>query len=678
MIFSYTWLQGFFTRKLPAPKTLGDLLAMRAFEVETIEKKGGDTLLDVNILPRRGDCLGHRGLAREIGAMTASKVSPMQGSPLKIQRGILSRLQVKVSPSELVPRYSALVVEGVRIMKSPQWIKEKLEALGMNSINNVVDITNYVMLELGQPLHAFDYDKIKNHSMTVREAREGEEVVTLDDNTFSVPKGTLVIENQKRLIDLAGIKGGKLSAIEDSTKNIVFQAAVFQPSRIYRTKKRLGYTTPAAETYIKGVDPEGTMKALERAASLLLKFGGGRPVQLIDLYPKKRLETKIRLSVSDFAKILGCQIPFLEIRRILGSLEFTIRKQGTDGLEVSVPTFRPDVALPEDVVEEVGRIYGYENIAEVFPTLPITPAQENEKLLVQDRIKDSLREAGCTEVYTCSFIGEKDIATFQYAPEEKAKLVELENPFSEDVKYLKPNGIDNLLKIVALNNKNYGKKDIAIFEIGTEFSKTPKGVLEQEYIAGIVAPGAGPMRDAYAQAKGIVDLIMERNGVPGVWYDDFQQSPETPKISTWDVARSAEIKIDGDELGFIGAVSPRVLSALKIDRPVVAFEIDFKALLSHIVEETEYQPIPRFPAVFRDIAVVVPSGTKIGDILETIQVAGKELVRDVDLFDTYEQSFAFHIVYQAEDRTLTGKEVDSLHNCITQALEEHEGWEVRK
>ncbi|OHA67162.1 MAG: phenylalanine--tRNA ligase subunit beta [Candidatus Wildermuthbacteria bacterium RIFCSPHIGHO2_02_FULL_47_12] len=679
MIFSYTWLQEFFTRKLPTPKALSELLAMHAFEVESVEKKGDDALLDVNILARRGDCLSHRGLAREIGAITASKVSPVQNSPVKIQKGDLPRLQVTVTSFDLVPRYSALVVEGAQIMKSPQWLKEKLEALGMNSINNVVDITNYVMLELGQPMHAFDYDKIKNHAMAVREAREGEKVLTLDDTTFSVPKGTLVIEDQKRLIDLMGIKGGKVSAIDSDTKNIIFQAAVFHPSRIYRTKKCLGYTTPAAETYIKGVDPAGTLHALERAASLLLKFGGGKTVQLVDIYPKKRATWKIRLALSDFSKILGCQIPFLKIRKILESLEFGVAKQGTDALEITVPTFRPDVALLEDVVEEVGRIYGYENIAGVFPVLPITPAQESENILVQDRVKDALQEAGCTEVYSYSFIGEKDLALFQYTAEEKAKLVELENPFSEDIKYLKPNGVDNLLKIAALNSKNYGKKDMKIFELGTEFSKTPKGVLEQEYIAGVIAPCAQSIQEAYAQAKGMVDLILERNGIAGVWYDDFQQSPETPAISAWDVAMSAEIKIGADEIGFInGAVSPRVLSALKIDRPVVAFEIDFAALFAHIIQETEYQPIPKFPAVFRDIAVVVPGGTKIGDILETIQIAGKELVRDVDLFDTYEQSFAFHIVYQAEDRTLTSKEVDALHARIIQALEAHEGWEVRK
>src|SRR3989338_6985287 len=226
MIFSYNWLQEFFAKKLPKPNILGDFLAMHAFEVETVEQKGGDALLDVSILPRRGDCLSHRGLAREIGAIIQSKVTPIQSPSIKLQKGTLARVQVKVTALNLVSRYSSIVIEGVNIMKSPQWLREKLESFGMNSINNVVDITNYIMLELGQPMHAFDYDKIKNHAMAVREAREGEKVLTLDDTTFSVPKGTLVIEDQKRLIDLMGIKGGKVSAIDSDTKNISFQAAV--------------------------------------------------------------------------------------------------------------------------------------------------------------------------------------------------------------------------------------------------------------------------------------------------------------------------------------------------------------------------------------------------------------------------------------------------------------------
>src|SRR3989344_2063010 len=288
MIFSLNWLQELVKTQLPKPEALADDLALHVFEVEGTEKKGDDVFLDVTILPQRADCLSHQGLAREICAIEKKELQELEYVPLKVQKGNLPSLKVVIESSDFVQRYAALVVEGVVLAPSPQWMQKRLESLGINPINNVVDITNFVMLELGQPLHAFDFGKIQGNFMRVREARSGEKLELLDDTEMVFQKGVLVIEDEKRLIDLAGIKGGKASSIGKTTRNVVLQAAAFDPKKIYQTVKLINYRTSAADMYSHGVDPNLAETALARAAFLLNKFGGGKIVQFIDIYPKKR------------------------------------------------------------------------------------------------------------------------------------------------------------------------------------------------------------------------------------------------------------------------------------------------------------------------------------------------------------------------------------------------------
>ena len=685
MLFSVNWLNEHIQGQLPAPDKLEQLLNMHIFEVEKKERKKGDWIFDVAVLTHRGDAVSHRGLARELAALLKRQMRKLPLKPLKKEKGSLPSLTIKVQSRE-VYRYSAVVLEGIHIGTSPQWLKDRLELLGINSINNIVDITNYVMLELGQPLHAFDFDTLREHQMIVREAKEGEEIETLDDLIFKLPKGTLVIEDKGRIIDLAGMKGGKCSGIKRNTRNVVLQAASFSGKRIYKTKKQLGYTTPAADIYIHELDPNATQEALERAVELLSKLGEKvKVVQVVDIYPKKTVAKKLLLDQTLLQRYLGISLPKTVVTQILQRLGFKVKSQ-RNKWEVIVPTFRQDITLPQDLIEEVARIYGYEKIAPVFPITSLSPSAENPIVRFKERVQNALVEAGFTETYNYSFIGERDLKTFQYAPINRASLVGLKNPYSEEYKYLRPNLIENLLKIVGENARRLVDKDIRVFELGKAFQNTKGKVVEWHLAAGVLSLSLKDDQTAFAQAKGVVDFVLSRLGIADSWYDSFVATPLHSSASLWHKKKGAEIKVGQKKIGFLGIVAPHITANLKLKGSVAAFSLDMQELLPLLTQEWQYRTIPRFPAVLRDLAVLVPYGTKIAEVMNIMHIAGAKLIEDIDLFDMYEgehipggqKSLAFHIIYQSQHKTLTAKEADSVHQKIISALEKNPAWEVRK
>jgi len=684
MLFSVNWLKEHIQGQLPAPDKLEQLLNMHIFEVEEKERKNGDWIFKIAVPTHRGDAISHRGLARELAALLARQMKKLSLKPLKKEKGSLPPLKIMVRSYD-VYRYSALVLEGIRIGRSPQWLKDRLELLGINSINNIVDITNYVMAELGQPLHAFDYDTLRGHQMIIREAKEGEKIETLDDLTFTLPKGTLVIEDKNRLIDLAGIKGGKYSGIQDNTKNVVLQAASFSGRRIYKTKKQLGYTTPAADIYTHELDPNITMEALERAVELLSKLGKVKVVQVVDVYPKKRVAKKLLFDPTLLKKYLGVFLPKTAAKQILQRLGFKVKNQ-RNRWEITVPTFRQDITLPQDLIEEVARMYGYEKIVPIFPVTSLSPSLENPAVRFKERVQNALVEAGFSETYNYSFIGEKDLETFQYAAIDKVSLVGLQNPYSEEYKYLRPNLIENLLKVAGENTRRFLNKDIRIFEVGKAFQNTKGKIAEWHLQSGVLALSKKDDQTAFAEAKGVVDFVLSRFGIAGPWYDSFVATPLHSRTSLWHGKKGAEIKVGQKKIGFLGIVSPKITANLKLKGSCAVFSLDIEKLLPLFTQEWQYRAIPRFPAVLRDLAVLVPRTTKVVEVMNVIHAVGAKLVEDIDLFDMYEgehipdgqKNFAFHLIYQSQQRTLTAKEVDSVHQKIISALEKNPSWEVRK
>lgn len=665
MLFSYNWLKEYI-QNLPKPEKLAELLTMHSFEVAEIKKEKGDYIFNVDVLPNRGhDCLCHLGIARETAAITGAKLKYPETAEIKEVKGKIKPLNLKINCPKLVPRYSAIVIEGITIKKSPQWLRDRLEAVGIRSINNIVDLTNYVMLETGQPLHAFDYDKIKDKKMILREARKGEKVITLDDAQRTLDNGMLVVEDKKRLIDLVGIMGGKLSEVDSKTKNIILQAGNFDRRTIYVTTRELNHKTDASNIYIQGIDPNLTMPALERCLFLLKKLSSGKVVQTIDLYPRKTQPKKIKLEINRVEKLLGGKISEKEIVDILKRLDFEVKKMAKNSLLVQIPTSRIDISLPEDLIEEIGRIHGYEKIKPDFPLAPLIPARRNINIFWENNAKNILKELGFAEVYNYSFISEKEAEILGY----KKETIEVANPVSIEQKYLRPSLIPGLLKNAKENLKFFDK--IKIFELGKIFgAEQGRGFKERNIVAGLISDG-----DFY-QLKGMVEAFLNKVGIPRVNYAEHE----------WHSQKCAQIKIGKETVGFLGEMPAEILKELKVEGKMFLFEIDFGNLIRICREECEYKAIAQFPASTRDLSLLVPKKVRVSEALEEIKKVSNFLVQDISLFDIYEgkeipagkKNLAFRITYQAEDRTLKSKEIEELQQKIIKILEKNPGWEVRR
>ncbi len=657
MNFSYNWLKQYV--RLPKPEKLAEILTMHAFEVESIKKIKGDYVLDIDVLPNRGpDCFSHIGIAREIAAITDVKLN-VPKSKLKEDKKVKAKdvFSVFVEDKKDCIRYTARVIVDVEVKESPKWIKERLIACGLKPINNIVDAANYVMLETGQPLHAFDLNKISKGKIIIRRAKKGEKIVSLDGERYDLNNDILIISDSEAPLAIAGIKGGKKAEIDKKTKTIILESANFNSRVVRLGSKELGLRTDASWRFEHKIDPNLTEVAINRVAEIIDDIAKGKVASgLIDIYLIKAKPKKIKLDIDYVEELLGIRISEKDVKSILERLGFKYVK----GI-VEVPAFRLDIVLPEDLIEEIGRLYGYEKIASVFPVASLIPPKRNFEIFWEDVSKNILKELGFTEVYNYSFV--KD--SFGYNDNE---IIELKNPMSLEQKYLRPSLIPGLLKNADDNFKNFNQ--IKIFEIGKVF--TIKG--EKNMLSGLIAKKNGNKSDFYA-LKGVVDSLLNKLGISDIYYDDYGATPEDSKISVWKKGSTAEIKTNGEEIGFLGRIGKSVV-----------FDIDFEKLRKLCSEEHEYQPISQFPAAIRDLAILVPMNAKVVDVLNKINIAGGSLVRDVDLFDIYEgegipggkKNLAFHIIYQAEDRTLTAKEIDKIQNKIIKALEENPRWEVRR
>lgn len=703
MIFSYNWLQSFFKpafakalagkQKLPKPEKLAELLTMHSFEVKEVKKTDNDWVLDIDVLPNRAsDCFSHAGVAKEISAITGLIYRGLT-SIIREDKRLKAKdfVNIEVKDKKSCLRYTAGVVIDVKVSPSPKWIQDRLRVCGLRPINNVVDIVNYVMLEMGQPIHAFDFEKIESVNpkslsrietkfslrgqikrIIIRKAEKGEKITTLDDEKYGLDEDILIIADSKGPLAIAGIKGGKKAEIDNRTKTVVLESANFYSRTIRLASKKLDLKTDASIRFEHGLDPNLTELAINRAVYLIQEIASGKITQgLIDFYPRKVLP-----------KIIKTETPKREVIKILKSLDFKIRRVSPSQIEVEVPTRRLDVSIFEDLTEEFIRIYGYEKISAKFPVAVLIPTRKNDEIFWENLSKNILKETSFSEVYNYSFISDKDAKTLAYLS-TTSDIFEVENPTSADFKYLRPSLIPNLLKNVFKNQKNF--EEIKIFELGKTFVRKQKikneeRLEEKKMLAGALTG------DRFFEAKGAVDSLLNKLGISNVWYDEYQPTPEDSKISIWHPKRCAEIKIDGEEIGFLGEISPKILDSYKIENKVVLFDIDFDKLQKYVSEEHEFRPISPYPAAVRDIAILVPLSARVEEVLNKIELAGGSLVRDVDLFDIYEgeelpggkKNLAFHIIYQAEDHTLASGEIDEIHGKIIKAIEEEAEWEVRR
>ena len=644
----------------------------------------GDTILDLDITPNRPDCLSVLGIAREVAALTGTSVREPPSDYQEAGRPIKERLSVQIADRDLCPRYCAALIEGVQIGPSPPWMQERLLAAGVRPISNVVDVTNYVMLEVGQPLHAFDFSLISDRKIIVRRARPDEVLVTLDGTERPLHRDMLVIADAKEAVAVAGLMGGAASEVTEKTSAILLEAANFNPANIRRTSTGLKLRTDASARFEKGLSPELAMVGIRRAVRLMVELAGGRAAEgVIDVYPGKRRETRITVTQERLRRVLGLQLPTAQVRQTLTFLGFGCRWVPPDRYVVRVPYWRTDVRIPDDVAEELARIIGYDELPITSLGGAIPPAQPQTSRELRERAKDILASAGMQEVITYSLTNLESLG--KVLPPEEVRLrppLRVANPMSHQQEYLRTSLRASLLETLASNLRHHQGR-IALFEAARLYLPRPDELPEEvESLAGVVTgdrpnrwgqPGGEPV-DLY-DAKAYLEFLFDRLGLAVSYHDgeDFALVP----------GRTAEVRLDDQRVGLVGQVHPEVAAAFDIEQDVYLFEVDLEALVPQVGKPRLYQPLSRFPAVQEDIAIVVEEGITAAQVQAIIEAF--PLVQRATLFDVYtgppvpagKKSLAYSIAYQSLDHTLSDAEVNRQRRAILERLKGQVGAVLR-
>ncbi|MCK4591825.1 phenylalanine--tRNA ligase subunit beta [Candidatus Parcubacteria bacterium] len=652
-----------------------------------------DVIFEIDILPNRAhDCLNHLGVAREIAVLLESRIKN-QESRINLKKLKSDELlKVKIENEELCRRYSATIVRNIEVKESPRWLKNRLESCGVKSINNIVDITNYVMLAYGQPMHAFDADKInskfqipnskqitnsksKTTKIIIRKAKKGESILALDDETYKLNENDLVIADDKNPIAIAGVMGGKKTAVNENTKNIIFESANFECANIRKTSKRLKLSSESSYRFEREIDPEITMLVMMKAIEMAGDLAGGKVEKnIIDIYPNPVKKKEIEFNFEKIKNLLGVEVAEKKVVRILESLDFEAAIKN-EIIKVKVPTFRIDVERANDIIEEIGRIYGYKNIPEIAPEVEMKSVLSDKMLSLEKDLRIISEGLGFCEIYNYSFVSEKDVNSLGLKIEDH---LELQNPLSEEHKFLRTSILPYLLKNVEKNLKY--KDGFALFEMGRVYLKNNNKLPNEKRIfAGVVADKN--IKDSlFYELKGQLDVLFSRLGINELTYKEIKSAE-----SFWHEGRSAEIIYQNKTIGKIGEIHPNVSSAFNIETRVSYFEIYEEELLKFYSKEKHYQKINKFPSVELDLSVVFDESVKWDDIKKAIFGVNNKLIKNIQPFDIYrgkslgenKKSIAFRIFYQAEDRTLKDEEVLIIQDNVIGELGKM-GGEIRK
>lgn len=688
MKLSYRWLTEYVS--IPeAPKSLGLKLTMATAEIEGSEIHGEDTIFDIDnkSLTHRPDLWGHYGFAREVAAIYEQPLQPLQLAELPVSPGTAFPVQVE-TPAALCPRYNALVIEGIRVGPSPDWLVQRLEAVGARSVNNIVDLTNYVLYEIGQPLHAFDRSKLSG-GIVVRQAREKEPFTALDGGNHQLSPEMIVIADHEKVIALAGVMGGANSEVDETTTALVLESANFHPTSVRRTAAQLGIRTESSMRFEKGLDPLQTETGVRRFVTLLQAICPSARIvsPLSDIQRSETVLPMIQTRFSWINRKLGTHLPEAQISGILSRLGFTVESQG-DELRVRVPSWRAtgDIAIPEDLVEEVGRIYGYDNIVPKAPLIPVEPVQVSPLhsliLRLRQLLSGSLR---FSEVYNYAFVGEKLLA--QVGLTSAGHLV-LANPLASDQNLMRTSLVPNMLKICAENLRF--QKQFALYEVDRVFQDTLREdpLFEYERFALCALLCDTTWKDASEQAfyaiKGVAEHLLTQLNLAGLLR--IYPPAAAENLAPWcHPGRTAEIWLDQVCLGRITQLHPQIAENLGIKAGVGLLELDVTLLLEQPQAGFHFAGVQRYPTVPFDISLICPEKTLIADVEACIRSSAPERIQQIRLFDIYrgehlgsgQKSLAFTVTFAAPDHTLGPQEVEALQQGVIQALE-NGGWLVRK
>lgn len=625
-----------------------------------------DALIEFEITSNRPDCRSIIGIARE-AAVTLGK--ELKYPEIKVQ-ACDEEMSFEIDiQTDLCKRYCGRVVKDVKVGPSPYWMQRKLIEAGMRPISNIVDITNYVMLELGQPLHAFDLDDIKYNKMTVKMAEEGEKFTTLDGVERTLTSDMLVIGNKDKTLDLAGIMGGENSEIKDTTTSIFIEGASFAKENIRATSKKLGLRTEASSRFEKGIDINLTEEAVNRACQLIEELGCGTVLNgMLDYYPQKEEVQKVTVNPVRINKLLGVNVPMDQFINILESLEFKCNLVSSEVLELEVPTFRLDITEDADILEEIARIYGYDNIPSASLEGNATAGVKTEKQKFIDNVKSNSIACGLNEILTYSFVSPRGVDKINLpADDEKRNFVKIMNPLGEETSVMRTTLIPNMLDVIS-TNISHKVEEVSAFECGNTFIPQEGLPIEtKKYCVGMY----GKEVDFFV-LKGVVESILNNVGLKG-----YEIEPETTNL-TFHPGRCAKIVYNNIYIGTFGELHPDVIENYNLGQRVYVAEINIDTVFENLNLIKSYNPLPKYPSTSRDIALIVKDEVFVKQIEDIIKANGGDLVESYKLFDVYKgaqieeghKSIAYSITYRSKEKTLTDEDVAKVHEKILSELSE--------
>ncbi len=645
-----------------------------------------EEVIDFEITPNRPDCLSIEGLGRE----TAVSLNKPFKNPRKNidemnvpNKDKIEGLKVDISAPDLCYRYIARVVKNVKIGPSPEWMRKRLNACGIRSINNIVDITNYVMLEMGQPMHAFDINSINGKHITVRRAKNGEKITTLDEEKRTLDENDLVIADDEKAVAIAGVMGGLNSEIEKDTQTVVFESAMFYGGNIRKTAKKVGLRTESSSRYEKGLSSENTLRAVNRAVELVKLLGAGEEVEgKIDVYPTKQKINKIKLDVERINNLLGTHLSKQEMIDILEKLDIKVEND-----MAIAPYFRMDLACIADLAEEVARFYGYDKLETTLIRAGTTIGIRNKEQKIENKIQDVLIYNGFSEIYTYGFLSEKDLEKSKINKETIENAIKIINPLGDEFRLMRPTTIPSMMQILAGNN-NKKNQNVKLFDISKNYrninGQVEKGEVPlQENILTIGMYGENV--DFYI-LKGIIENILETANV-----NHYDIEKETTNES-YHPGRCANLKVGNDVIATFGEVHPEVLMNYEINKRVYLAELNITKIVKYSRVNKKYEEVPKFPAVERDIAIMVDESIEVGELEKAITkkckklLKGKKSLEELKLFDIYRdaklgenrKSVAYSLIFRDKTKSLSDDEINPVMEEVIKELEEKFGAELRK
>ena len=681
MRVSLNWIKQFAPLAAP-PQEIADRLTMAGLEIEGIEKVAGDTVIEiegmgridhdmifeVNVTPNRPDCLSILGIAREVAA--AFRL-PLVMPRTDVGAGLpAAEVSVEIIDKDLCHRYAGRQVSGVTVGESPQWLKDRLEKCGIRAINNIVDVTNYVLLEFGHPLHAFDADRLAGRKIRVARAGRDAKITTLDGVDRDLHEDTLLIWDGSNPVAVAGVMGGADSSVSGTTTNIFLESAYFEPTSIRRTSKQLGLRSESSYRFERGTDIEFLEKALDRAALLMQETGGGTIHELVDVYPVKYAPVSTEVSYRRINQLLGTQIGKQEMLDILGRIGIATEDKG-ETFVVTPPAYLRDIRHTVDVVEEIARLYGFGNIPARVPRTVLSDGRLNQRESDVQRVRDAIRKTGFTEAINYSFMNSSDLDLLSIPPDdERRKHIAVMNPLRQEDGHMRTTLMPALIQNF-LYNIARGVRDIRFYELSKVFIDEGEQLpVEKLRLSGIFYRDKSPSiwkqdLPGFFAVKGALEAV----------FDELRISAPAYTMSAEKFlhkGKAADISGQNGKIGFVGELSPTVIERLdlKISKPeVIVFELDLDRILGLLVRKKTYSQIPKFPAIERDMAIILDEEVAAAAVSGYFSEYDSTVIESIELFDYYKgknmpadkKSLAFRVVYRSADRTLTDAEVETVH-----------------